>query len=98
MSVSNQYRRTSKTSLEGQILIEIRTLHTKAIASEFVKNNIVPKAYLDNLIKIDTLKKGIPESPRLYTNEKRIEKLEQLLQKECTKGTAKLINLLTNTK
>jgi hypothetical protein len=90
--MNNQYRRTSKASLEGQLLIEIRALHIKAIAREFIINNIVPNAYLDNLIKIDALKKGILESSGLYTDEKRIEKLEKLLQKECTKGTAKLIN------
>ena len=53
----NLYRRTSKESLEGQLLIDIRTLHIKAIAREFIKHNIVPNAYLDNLIKIDALKK-----------------------------------------
>ena len=93
--MNNQYRRTSKESLEGQLLIDIRTLHIKAIAREFIKHNIVPNAYLDNLIKIDALKKGILESSGLYTDEKRIEKLGQLLQKECAKGTAKLINELT---
>jgi hypothetical protein len=90
--MNNQYRRTSKASLEGQLLIEIRTLHIKAIAREFIINNIVPKAYIDNLLKIDALKKGILESPELYTDEKRIEKLEKLLIKECTKGTARIIN------
>lgn len=93
--MNNQYRRTSKESLEGQLLIDIRTLHVKVIAEQFIKHNIVPNAYLDNLIKIDALKKSIPETPELYTDDKRIEKLEKLLQKECTKGTAKLINELT---
>jgi hypothetical protein len=30
----------------------------------------------------------------VYNDDKRIELLESLLQKECTKGTAKLINEL----
>jgi hypothetical protein len=93
--MSNQYRRTSKESLESHILIEIRNLQVKEIAIEFVKRNIVPKDYLNNLLKIDALKKSIPETPELYTDDKRIEKLGQLLQKECAKGTAKLITELT---
>ena len=91
----NQYKRTNLQSLEGEFLIEIRKYHVNAIVREIVKKNIVSKNYLDNLIKIQTIKKGIPETPDIYTDEKRIEILEKLLQKECAKGTAKLINELT---
>ena len=98
MSCGNLYRRTSKKSLEGDLLIEIRKYHTSQIAKELVKYKIVSNQYLDNLIKIEALKKekNIPESPEIYTDEKRIEILEKLLQKECSKGTAKLINELCN--
>ena len=100
MSCGNLYRRTSKQSLEADILIELRKYHISQIAKEFIKHKIVPDQYIDNLIKIETLKKqkNIPESLEIYTDEKRIEILEKLLQKECSKGTAKLINELCNSR
>lgn len=97
MSCGNLYRRTSKQSLEGEILIELRKHHTSQIAKELVNHKIVPNQYLDNLIKIEALKKQKNIPPEIYTNDKRIEILEKLLQKECSKCTAKLINELTNT-
>lgn len=100
MSCGYLYRRTSKKSLEGEILIEIRKYHISQIAKEFVRHKSVPNQYLDNLIKIESLKKEknnrISEGPEIYTDEKRIEILEKALQKECSKGTAKLINELCN--
>jgi formate dehydrogenase maturation protein FdhE len=101
MSCGNLYRRTSKPTLEADILIELRKYHISQIAKEFIKQKIVPNQYLDNLIKIETLKKQKNiteslESLEIYTDEKRIEILEKLLQKECTKHTAKLINELCN--
>ena len=102
MSCGNLYRRTSKQSLEADILIELRKYHISQIAKEFIKQKIVPNEYLDNLIKIETLKKqkniqSIENSgAEIYTDEKRIEILEKLLQKECSKGTAKLITELCN--
>ena len=106
MSCGNLYRRTSKQSLEGEILIELRKHHTSQIAKELVNHKIVPNQYLDNLIKIEALKKqtniqiqSIENSgAEIYTDEKRIEILEKLLQKECSKGTAKLINELCNSR
>jgi len=92
----NQYKKTTKQSLEGEILIEIRKYHVSEIVKAFIKNNIIPKQYLDNLIKIKSIKKGILESPNIYTDEQRTEILEKLLQKECLKGTAKLITELCN--
>lgn len=101
MSCGNLYRRTSKQSLEGDLLIEIRKYHIGQIAKELVKYKIVPNQYLDNLIKIETLKKQTTlqeslEHPDIYTNAKRTEILEIILQKECSKETAKLINELCN--
>ena len=99
MSSGNLYRRTSKQSLEGEILIELRKHHTSQIAKELVNHKIVPNHYLDNLIKIETFKKKQNiQSAEIYNDAKRIEILEKLLQKECSKGTAKLINELCNSR
>jgi hypothetical protein len=103
MSEGKQYKRTTKNTLEGEVLIEIRKYHVSQIARELVIQNIVSKQYLDNLIKIKTLKNNTINANAnantetveiVYNDEKRIELLESLLQKECTKGTAKLINEL----
>jgi hypothetical protein len=94
MSQLNLYHKTSKQSLEGDLLIELRKYHTRQIAKEFVINNIVPNQYLDNLIKIEALKKVNIECIIIYTDEKIIEILNKILQKECSKCTAKLINEL----
>ena len=91
MSEGKNYKRITKNSLEGEILIEIRKYHVSQIARELVIQNIVSKQYLDNLIKIKTMKNNTT-SEIIYNDDKRIELLESLLQKECTKGTAKLIN------
>jgi len=94
-----QYKRTTKNSLEGDILIEIRKYHVKEISRELVIQNIISNQYLDNLIKIKSLKNNSTNAEVIeYNDEQRIQLLETLLQKECTKGTAKLINELTNNK
>lgn len=105
MTEGKQYKRITKNTLEGEVLIEIRKYHVSQIARELVILNIVSKQYLDNLIKIKTLKNNIinvntnTETVEIvYNDEKRIELLESLLQKECIKGSAKLINELTNKK
>jgi hypothetical protein len=84
-----QYKRTTKNSLEGELLIEIRKYQVKEISRELVIQNIISNEYLDNLIKIKSLKNNVNI---IYNDENRIELLENLLQKECTKGTARLIN------
>lgn len=109
MSESNHYKRTTKASLEGELLITIRIQHVKQIAHELVLKNIVSKQYLDNLIKIKELKKQHMLANTnntndtnntnnvnhiIYNDEIRIELLESLLQKESTKGTARMINEL----
>lgn len=89
------YRRTDKYILEREILTEIRKYHINEISKAFVLQNIVSKEYLDRLIKIELLKNNILDNPNLYTNNKRIEILNKLLQKECTKCTAKYIHDLS---
>ena len=92
----SQYKRTTKASLEGDILIEIRRQHIHYISEQFINCNIVSKEYLDNLIKIETQSQTNinTNSINIYTNEKRIAMLDKHLQKECSKETAKLINEL----
>lgn len=86
----SKYNHINKNILQGDILIHLRKLHVKEIASALVINNIISYEYLDNLIKLKM------EDNILIDNTIRIELLNDLLQKECSKYTAKLINDLTN--
>ena len=101
-SIHTKYIHVNRAMLEGEMLLEIRKYHINAISQEFIKHNIANQ-YIDNLIKLDILKNNInmdpnnpnnPNNPNIYTNEKRFEILNKLLQKECAKETAKLINEL----
>ena len=92
------HQRTTSYSLEGEILINIRTQHIKEIVKQFINTNIVSTEYLDNLIKLDNIKNGnttTPDNQQVNNNEKLIEILEKILQKECKHNTAILIHQLT---
>ena len=95
MSEERRYKSITNASLEGDLLIAIRIQYVKRIAKEFVINNIVSKQYLDNLLKIKALKQNKPIE-NIYNDDNRIELLENILQKECAKGTARIINELCN--
>jgi hypothetical protein len=80
----SKYNKTSKDSLKGYILIEIRKIHTKKISEALINKQIVPFEYIDKLLLLESISN--------ITIDKRIEKLNELLQKESSKGTAKLIS------
>ena len=105
------YHRTTKQSLESEILIQIRKYHIKEIVKQLINKNIISNEYLDNLIKNENIKLGILDNTNTLLplqidvlettitqqhNNKRIEILEKILQKECLKGTAKLIQDITS--
>ena len=106
------YHRTTKQSLESEILIQIRKYHIKEIVKQLINKNIISNEYLDNLIKNENIKLGILDNTNTplplqfdvlettitqqHNNNKRIEILEKILQKECLKGTAKLIQDITS--
>ncbi len=128
------YNRTTKQSLESEILIQIRKYHIKEIVKQLIHKNIISNEYLDNLIKIENIKLGILDNTNTtlplqidvlettitqqhnntplnntqqhnitplnntqqHNNNKRIEIIEKILQKECLKGTAKLIQDITS--
>ena len=95
------YQRTTASSLEGEILIEIRNRHIKLITEQFVINKIIPYTYLDNLIKLDNIKNNvytIDDDPHYYNNVNRINILEKIFKKECIKHTAQFIRNITSHK
>jgi tRNA(Phe) wybutosine-synthesizing methylase Tyw3 len=84
----SKYNKITLNSLKGEILIEIRKIQTMKICIELIKKEIVPTQYIDKILLL--------ESCSIITNEKRIEKLNEILQKESSKCTAKLISDICN--
>lgn len=92
-----KYRQSNKNIIQNEILIAIRKKHVSLIVDEFIKHNIISTEYLDNLIKIYNAKNTfILDNKDLFNDENRRAILENILQKECAKGTAKIISSLGN--
>lgn len=79
-----------------EILLKVREKHVSRIAHELIKQQIIPLENIDNLMRIDYMRSGITITPEnhheIMTDINRIKYLNDLLQKECSKGTAKLIS------
>jgi hypothetical protein len=90
----NHYNHITPDTLKSTILIEIRNIHTSKIAKELVNTGIIPREYLDNLLRIDMMKqsKAVPDIG--FNDSQRIEKLIQLLQKHSIARTASFISNL----
>ena len=89
--MQKQYNRLNENSLKGCLLINIREKHIKEIANKMLSldYNIIPLEYIDDKIKIDSLKKEIEFIPN---DESRLLYLTNVLMKECSKGTSKIIS------
>ena len=89
--MQKQYNRLNENSLKGCLLINIREKHIKEIAYKMLSldYNIIPLEYIDDKIKIDCLKKEIEFIPN---DESRLLYLTNVLMKECSKGTSKIIS------
>ena len=88
----NKYKEININILEKEILIEIRKRHVRMISNQLVEKNIITHEYLDNLIRLKTMRNGTIDME--INNKQRIDLLDKLLQVECCKGTAKWINEL----
>lgn len=90
-----KYQQSNKNIIQNEILIAIRKKHVSIIVDEFIKHNIISTEYLDNLIKIYNAKNSvILDNKDLFNDANRRIILENILQKECAKGTAKIISSL----
>jgi hypothetical protein len=86
-----QINRLNEKSLQGNILIEIRNKHIESIVKKILnpEYNIIPLEYIDEKIRLECIKKKIEFIPN---NDSRIIYLNNLLLKECSKGTSKIIS------
>jgi len=90
-SSKQQYNRLNEKSLKGTLLINIREKHIKEISKQMLnpEYNIIPLEYIDEKIRLDSIKKNIEYIPN---NESRLVYLTNILLKECVKGTSKIIS------
>jgi DNA polymerase II large subunit len=88
---NKQINRLNEKSLQGNILIEIRNKHVESIVNKILnpEYNIIPLEYIDEKIRLKYIKNQIEFIPN---HESRITYLTDLLIKECSKGTSKLIS------
>ena len=91
-----KYKKINSTILGMEILLKVREKHVSRIANELIIKKIIPIEYLDNMMRIDYMRSGITITPEnqfeIMTDINRIKYLNDLLQKECSKGTAKIIS------
>lgn len=85
----SQQSRFNTKSLNCAILIEIRNLQVKKISEKLLKLNIIPLEYIDEEIRLQCIINKIPFN---INYDSRLEYLNNILLKECKKGTSKLIS------
>ena len=89
--MQKQYNKLNEKSLKGYILINIREKHIKEIVKQMLSldYNIIPLEYINDKLKLECIKKQIEFVPN---DESRLIYLTNILMKECSKGTSKIIS------
>ena len=90
-TLTKKYNNLNDKSLKGYLLINIREKHIIELAKNMLnpEYNIIPLEYIDEKIRLDSIKKNIEYIPN---NESRLVYLTNILMKECVKGTSKIIS------
>lgn len=88
-----QINRFNEKSLKGNLLINIRDNYIKTLAKTMLdqKYNIIPVEYIDEKLRLESIKHKIEPNINYST---RLEFLTNLFLKECTKGTSQIISNL----
>jgi hypothetical protein len=84
----NKYVKLTASSIKGDILLAIRDQHVTEIARQLLTKDVIPLNYLDDKIKLDSLR--LKKDP-VYTYENRLKYLINILKKQCSQGTSTLI-------
>ena len=84
------YTKINKNSLKGEILINSRKNYINLISKDFLDNKIIPFEYIDNKIHLNNINKGIKNI--IIDDILRLKFINELLNKECVKGTSRLIS------
>ena len=92
MTTYKKYNKLNEKSLKGNLLILYRDNYIKTIAKQMMspEYNIIPVEYIDEKLRLEFIKNNIESD--IDTNNKRLEFLTNILLKECSKGTSKIIS------
>lgn len=88
--MENTYTKINKNSLKGEIFINSRKDYIHLISKDFLENKIIPIEYIDNKIHLNNINKG--NKSIIIDDILRLKFIIELLNKECVKGTSRLIS------
>jgi hypothetical protein len=88
--METKYNKINKKILKGEILINTRKIYVDLIAKDFLLHNIIPIEYIDKHINLSNFNKGILNN--VINDTQRLAFINDLLIKECIKGTSQLIS------
>ncbi len=89
------YNKINKKTLKGSLLIESRNTYIELVSKEFLIHKIIPIEYIDNKLNLDTINKLILDKNYIIqdiNDTHRLKFINELLSKECIKGTARIIS------
>jgi len=91
MTTYKKYNKLNEKSLKGNLLILYRDNYIKTIAKQMMspEYNIIPLEYIDEKLRLEFIKNNIESDIDI---DKRLEFLTNILLKECSKGTSKIIS------
>jgi len=94
--MEDTYTKINKNSLKGEILINSRKDYIHLISKDFLENKIIPIEYIDNKIHLNNINKGNKGNKGnkniIIDDILRLKFIIELLNKECIKGTSRLIS------
>jgi hypothetical protein len=85
--MEHKYSKLNKKTLKGEILISARNKYIELIANDFLIEQIIPIEYIDKQIQLVNLN----NSTLILDDRLRLKYIKELLNKECIKGTSKII-------
>ena len=88
--METKYNKINKKNIKGEILINTRKTYIDLISKDFLIHKIIPIEYIDKHINLSNFNKGIENS--VINDIQRLQFINNLLIKECIKGTSYLIS------
>lgn len=88
---NKQYVKLNINSICGELIINISKHHIIELAHKIFEKKIIYIEYIDENIRLQNIKTRGQESTILITDEMRIKFIINILNKECIKGTSRII-------
>lgn len=86
-----KYNKINEKSFKGEILLYCRKQHIFEISKKIIENKLINNEFIDENIRLENLRK---KKEVIINDELRLKYLDELLQTECSKMTARIINEL----